>query len=243
MEKVDILGVKFNNVNMERAIKEIEYMLMENKFHMVVTPNPEFVMLADKDKEYMNILNGADLVLPDGIGIVIGSKIMGEKISERVTGFDVCKNIFELSNRKGYTIYFLGAKEGVAQRAKEKLESKYENIKIVGVHNGYFKGDSIEEENLLNEINSLKPDILLVALGTPRQEKWLDRNRKRLNVKVAIGVGGTFDVVSGDLKRAPKFIQKAKLEWLYRLLQEPKRIGRVSIIPKYLIKILKKKFI
>lgn len=232
----NILGVPFNNVTYNEAVNILLSFLKEQKNHMVFTPNPEMVMSAKKDKEFNKILNSADLVVPDGIGIVIASKINRKKLKERVAGYDLVQKLFEKIKDTDYTVYFLGAAPHIAEAAKKNMEKKYHGIKIIGVHDGYF--DKKKEKIIIDEIKNLKPDILLVGLGVPRQEKWIYSNKNNLPVKISIGVGGSFDVMSGNIKRAPKIFIKLGMEWFYRLLQQPQRFVRMLQLPLFIVEVI-----
>ena len=193
-------------------------------------------MMANEDNELNDILADADLVVADGAGVVWAARHQGDMMPERVAGFDLVQELLKKSAEKKYKVFFLGAGIGVAEQAKAKAEMKYRGVNIVGIRDGYFKPD--DEENIIAIINALKPDLLLVALGVPRQEKWIKKNLEKLNVKVAIGVGGTFDVMAGNVKRAPLWMQKANLEWSYRLFLQPQRIFRMMAIPKFMLKVM-----
>lgn len=236
---MDVLGVRIDEVNMEEALQKAKIFLESNKFNMIFTPNPEFIINADKDEEFKVILNSSSLNIPDGNGIVWASKQLKKPLKERVAGYDFIHRIFDFGKDKDISFYFLGSKSGIAEKAKNKLKEQYEGIKIVGTHDGYFTLE--EEEMLVNEINKVKPDLLLVALGSPKQEKFIYKYKDKLNCKIAIGVGGCFDVISGEVKRAPQFLIKLKLEWLYRGLGDFKRLKRLVAIPQFMIKILKNK--
>ncbi|WP_425448321.1 WecB/TagA/CpsF family glycosyltransferase [Dethiothermospora halolimnae] len=235
--KTNILEVPFDNLTKEEALTKLLEFLDSNKNNLLVTPNPEIVMEANGDKELLKILSEADLVVPDGIGIILAGKIMKNKIKERVAGCDLIFSLFDKMKDTDKTVYLLGAEPGVAEIAKSNMEEKYKNLKIVGVHNGYF--DEKEEELIIKEIQDLKPDILLVGLGCPKQEKWIYKNKDRLPVKISAGIGGGIDTMAGKVKRAPKIFQKIGLEWLHRLILEPRRIFRVKKIPLFLIRCFK----
>ncbi len=235
-----ILGVKFNNVTYEEAIDILLSFLRENKCHCVFTPNPEIVMEARKDLEFMRILNDAELVVPDGIGVVIASRFSKEKLKERVAGFDLVQGLFDRIKDKDYSVYFWGGAPRVAMEAKFNMEKKYSGLKIIGVNDGYF--DANKEKLIIDDIKNKKPDVLLVGLGAPKQEKLIARYKNQLPVKVCIGVGGSFDVMSGRVKRAPKIFMRFGLEWLYRLLCQPSRFFRMLKLPMFLLAVLKKKF-
>lgn len=234
MNKIEILGVKFDNLSMQEAINKSNSFLKSDKLNYIVTPNPEIVMEAKKDNEFKEILNNADLSIPDGIGVVIASKILNKPLKQRVAGFDLICNLFEnVENEK--KVYLLGSKPGVCELAKEKIQEKY-NVKVVGLHDGYFKKD--EEQKIIEDINNSGANILLVGMGMKKQEKLIYKYKEDLNVKIAIGCGGSIDVFSGTVKRAPKFFQKCGLEWLYRIIKQPTRIKRMMVLPKFLLIIL-----
>ncbi len=237
IKKVDILGVKIVPLTMEQTVKKIIGFLNEQKNHLIFTPNPEVIMAADKDKAFRNILNEADLVIPDGIGVILASKILKKEIPERVAGCDLIQQIFSRIKNTEKTVYFFGAAPGIAERAAKNMQNTHENLKVIGTRHGFFNKE--EEPKIVEKINALAPDILLVGLGVPKQEKWLCRYRNKLNVKVCIGVGGSFDVLSGNIKRAPNSFQKLGLEWLYRLIQQPKRWVRMLQLPLFMLKIFK----
>lgn len=228
---VDILGVSIDNVGMQDVLSTITSFLKEGKNKVVFTPNSEIIMLAKDDPEIRNILNGADLSIPDGIGVVYASKIMGKPLPERVTGFDTMQNLLGIGSNGSITFYLFGAKPGVAQEAKERLKAKYPQINILGTHDGYFNDQ--QGKNIISEINKLKPDVLFVALGAPKQEKWIIENKNNLNVKVCMGIGGCFDIIAGRTKRAPKIYQKLGLEWFYRFIKEPSRWRRMLKLPQF----------
>lgn len=211
---MDILGVRIDNLSMSEVLQRIEEFLNDGKQHYIVTVNPEFIVEAQKDEEFCNILNGADLAISDGIGVVLVARFLGERLKERVAGIDLVKSL--KLKVKNYRIFLLGGRNGVAEKiAKEWPE-------VVGFC------EEIENGEPFVQINKVQPDILLVALGAPKQEKWIAKNLAKMpSVKVAIGVGGAFDLLSGRLRRAPVFMQKMGLEWLWRLTLEPHRLPRI----------------
>ena len=234
--KVDILGVKIDDYTMDEAVKKVIHYVNSDKKYKIYTPNPEFVMAANEDKDFKDILNEGDLVIPDGIGIVIASKIMKKTIRERVAGYDLVQNVFSEIKNTDKTVYLFGAAKGVAEQAVDKMKQCHKGLNIVGYHDGYF--DEEEEKIIIDDINTLRPDILLVGLGAPKQEKWIVRNIDKLNVKIAIGVGGSFDGMAGNIKRAPKIFQKLCLEWFYRLIKQPTRINRMIKLPIFLLQVI-----
>ncbi len=241
MDKVKICGINIDNLTMDQAISVAEDFLKGQSLRRIYTPNTEIAMMAKDDQALKKEVNQADLIIPDGIGLIYGSKIRKKPLKERVTGFDLSVELLKIANREGYSIYLLGGKEGIAREAAENIARDYPNIRIAGYHNGYFKGshigvvDSPEEDKIVEEINESKTDILFVGLGFPKQEIWINSNASRLKVKLAIGNGGTMDILSGNAKRAPEIYQKLGLEWFYRLVKEPSRIKRQVLLPKFIL--------
>jgi len=230
-DTVDILGVRIDRVNLTDAQNKVLDFLKEDKLHMIFTPNSEIIMAAQKDQHLMDVLNNADMLIADGIGVVYASKILGKPLPERVAGFDLASRLIPILANNHYSLYIFGGAPGVAEIAKAKLEEKNPGLRIVGVHDGYF--DSQKEQEIINDINSKKPDVLFVCLGAPKQEKWIYEHREQLHVKVCMGIGGSVDVFAGKAKRAPEIYQKLGLEWFYRLMKEPWRYKRMLALPKF----------
>lgn len=247
MEKIRILGIDIDKVDMKNAVQRCTQAIENNQKYFVVTPNAEIVVNAGQNKALYDIIKKADMVVPDGIGLVIGSKILRNPLKERVTGIDLMDNLLKYCNDNGKSIFLLGAKDGIAQKACENIKIKYKDIKIAGYHHGYYKGihtgakGNDEEKAVIQEINSAKPDILFVAFGSPKQEFFIDAYKDILNSKVFVGVGGSFDVYSGTVQRAPMFYQKHGLEWLYRVIKEPQRITRLGALPLFAVRVLFKR--
>ena len=234
-----VLGVPFDAVTMDEAVEKAKKLLKEEGQHIICTPNPEIVMEAQNDKVLNSILHEADLVVPDGIGVVWASKYSEIRLTERVAGFDLTQNLMADLAATGETFYFFGGAPGVASTAARKMMKKYPGLKVVGVHNGYF--DEKEEKRIIQDIKEKAPSILLVGLGAPKQEKWIYDNLRLTGAKVAIGVGGSFDVMAGNVKRAPKIFQKLGLEWFHRLITQPTRWRRMMRLPKFALTVLKTK--
>ena len=230
--KTEILGVRFDNLTQQEAAQRGRQLLEEDKFHYVVTPNPEFLLAAEKDPEFRRVLNAADLVLPDGIGVVYSAKILGTPLKERVPGIEFAEAMLSALNDMGGRLYLLGAKPGVAEEAGRRICARYPALVLCGTHDGYFK----DEQAILPEVAAAKPDLLFVCLGAPKQEKWMARWGQHTGAKLAIGLGGCLDVFAGNVQRAPERWQKMGLEWAYRLKKEPKRIGRMAKLPLVLVK-------
>ena len=236
MEKVNILGVYVDKVTIPEAAEAIFEMLGENRPHWVFTPNSEIIMQAYKNEEFCKILNRADLLTADGIGVVYASRILKNPISERAAGYDIACRLLDKIAKSGHRIYLFGGREGVAETAKKNLEEKYPFIQIVGTRNGYFK--PAEEQKIVSEINDAKPDIVFVCLGAPAQEKWIARNSAKINAKVFMGIGGSLDVIAGTVERAPEAWCDKGLEWLYRLIKQPSRFWRMLALPKFAITVM-----
>ena len=230
--KTEVLGVAFDNVTMEQAAELGGKMLQEDRFHYVVTPNPEFILAAEKDESFRTVINAADLVIPDGIGVIYSAKILGTPLAERVPGIEFSAKMLEKLNEMGGRLFLLGAKPGVAEKAGENICAQYPNIVLCGTQDGYFK----DEEDVILKVAAARPDLLFVCLGAPKQEKWMARWGKHTGAKMAIGLGGCLDVYAGNVERAPEAWQKAGMEWAYRLKKEPKRITRMAKLPLVLFK-------
>lgn len=235
MNKINVLGVKFSDISDEKLMDCLKDAINGKGNIRIVTPNPEIVMSANKDENLMKLINNSDLVLKDGIGIKIAEKIKKVNGEKRQTGIETLERILKLADENGLSVYFVGAKEEILNKAISNIKSKFSNLVISGSHNGYFKENSDEEIKILADIEDKKPDILVAAMGFPKQDVFLSKTDVP---KISIGCGGSLDVYSGEVKRSPEWMQKAGLEWLYRLLKEPKRIKRQIVIPIFLGKIL-----
>lgn len=236
-KKAEILGVPVNVLSKEEAVDEVINLLDEPDLSSIYTPNPEMIMLAQEDKEFLQILKDADLVLPDGIGLLIASKIKKLGLKERVTGIDTMNSLLEYCGKEEKTIYLLGGKPEVPDLACENIRKKFPGIKIGGFQHGYFT--KADESKIIDEINNVNPDILFVCLGAPKQEKWIYEHKDTLGCKVAMGVGGSVDIYAGTAKRAPVIFQKTGMEWFYRLAKEPWRYKRMLSLPKFILKVLR----
>jgi len=233
--KVDILGVNVDAMTMSESVAQIETYMAGEEPMMIATANAEMIMRATQDEELRDILNRAAIVTADGAGTVWAARHLGYEMPERVAGYDLAQQLMKNSVRQGQRIYFFGSAPGVAEKAKAKAEQLYPGIQIVGTRDGYFT--EADEPAIIEDIKAKRPHLLLVALGVPKQEKWLAKHQAELGVPVAIGVGGTLDVMAGVMKRAPLWMQKAKLEWLFRGMLQPKRAGRLLALPKFVLKV------
>lgn len=222
-----ILGIKVDNVSFFETINKISEFINSKKSHQIVTVNPEFIISAQKDKEFAKVLNESSLSIPDGTGLIFASRFLygkKNKLKERVAGVDLVWELAKISSQKGWSIYFLGAKPNIAKKAANRLKLLHRNLEIAGISEGEPK---FSEKETIEMIKKSNADILLVSYGAPKQDKFIYKNLNELGVKVAIGVGGTFDFITEVQKRAPIWIQKIGLEWFWRLIHEPKRIKRI----------------
>lgn len=234
--RVNILGVPVDMVSRQQAMESFVESFEQPGLTMVVTPNSEIIQRASKDPELKELIRSADLIIPDGIGLVYASRIMGCPLRERVTGIDFLESIIAYLEKTGKSIFFFGSRPGVAEAAAEKIQEKYPDLKVAGTHHGYFTPE--EEPAIVKKINDSSADFLCVALGAPKQEKFIHDHRQELVVGGAIGVGGSLDVWAGTLKRAPQFFIDHGLEWFYRLVQEPKRFKRQLALPVFMIRVI-----
>lgn len=229
--RIDVLGVGFDNVTMDQAVAEGVRLMNEDGAHYVVTPNPEIVETCREDSEAMEAVRRADMVIADGIGVVYGAKILGTPLKGRVPGIEFAQNLMGRMAESGKTLFLLGAKPGIADQAAEKLKVRYPGLQIAGTHDGYFK----EDGPVLAQIRDSGADVVFVCLGAPKQEKWMWHNGEATGAHLLVGLGGCLDVFSGNVQRAPEVFQKLGLEWLYRLLKNPSRIGRMMKLPLFLV--------
>ena len=233
---VTVLDIPIAAVTMKQAVAAVEDFITAKKTHLIATANAEMIMMAQDDSELASILQQADLVVPDGAGVVWASRYLGHPVPERVAGYDLAQQLLQQAAQKGYRVYFFGAGPGIAVQAQAAAVARYPGLHIVGVRDGYFSMQ--EEAEIIEKIQASQSDILLVALGVPKQEKWLAKNLHLLGTPVVMGVGGTFDVMAGVVERAPLWMQQASLEWLYRLLQQPQRFLRMLALPQFVLRVL-----
>lgn len=239
MVKINILGVGFDKYSLSEFEAKFLDRLKKRQSTLIVTANPEIVMTAKDDPSYRDIINNvADYVTADGIGIVKAARMLGKRLPERVTGYDLFTWFLDTANKDKLRVYLIGAKPEVIQAVEKKVKSEYPDIDLVGCEDGYFK-DSLE--TVASRIKAAQPDLVFAALGFPKQERLLAILREEGLAATMMGVGGSFDVFSGIAKRAPKAFQDAHLEWFYRLLKEPTRIGRMMVLPKFVVEVKKSK--
>ena len=239
---VDVLDIRISRASQKEVRRKIEEHLCGTSSLTIFTPNPEIVMRAQKDTYFKEVLNSADLLLPDGIGIIIASRLLGDPLPDRITGIDTGEYILKLASRLSLSIFLLGAKCGVAERAAKEICARYPGIKIVGTHNGYFEKVGNENDEVIEQINQSGADILFVCFGAPLQETWISENKRHLkSVRLYLALGGALDVWANDVHRAPKMFQRIGLEWLWRIIKEPRRAGFILKMPPFLYKVLCRK--
>ena len=241
MTRIQILGSGFDPVTMEEAQARLASYIVDGNSHLVITANPEMVMKARGDQLLSEIMERADLVVADGIGVVWASRMIKEEIPERIPGIELAEGLLTQAASEGWKVFLLGGAEGISDQAAQALRRTLPNLKIVGTHHGFFSSDQ-EEQKIMERITSEGPEILLVALGVPRQEKWLAAHLGTLKVPVAIGVGGSFNVWAGVDKRAPLWVRKINMEWLYRLMRQPWRVQRLLALPVFVLSVVCSRF-
>jgi len=236
---IRILGVPIDRISMDDSLARLESFIASGKPHLVVTADATSIVIANSNPKFLDLVQSAELVTPDGNGVLWAAKRAGTHLSERVSGVDILDRVCGLSADKGYRLFFLGAGTGIAESAAEKLRLKHPGCNIVGTRHGYFPAES--DEVVAREIAALKPDVLFVAMGMPRQEQFIRATQQIIGAKVAMGVGGSFDVFSGKTKRAPFIFQRMKLEWLWRLILNPSKISKVKMLPKFVLLVFRER--
>ena len=236
--RIDVMGVGFDSLTMDEAVARARDLMAERRAAYVVTPNPEIVMLCRDDPAAMQAVQGADLVLPDGIGIIYAAKILGEKLQGKVAGIEFAESLVAAMAKENMRLYLLGAKPGVAEKAGANLCAKYPGLVLAGTHDGYFS----DPQEVVDSINAAGgADVVFVCLGAPKQEKFIADNMDDIHSTLFCGLGGSLDVFAGVAKRAPDIFIKLGLEWFYRLLKQPSRIGRMMKLPKFLLIVIKER--
>lgn len=238
-KSIELLGVRIDDVDMAASLEAIDGFIRSRTPHIVATCDASCVVIAQTDRELRDIVNSADLVTPDSIGILWAARLNGMALAERVSGCDMLVLLCERASCSGHRIFLLGAAPGVADAAADNLRQRYPGLNIVGTQHGYFKPE--ETESVLDAIRNAQPDLLFVAFGIPMQEKWIRRHMESLGVPVCMGIGGSLDVLSGKVKRAPRWMQRHGLEWVYRLASNPKKIGKVMTLPVFVFMVLRAK--
>ena len=238
LNKIEILGVPFVHTTQRQFVEQLDKHLENQEKVFVVTANPEIVMKAVEEEEFKTVIDKATYITADGIGIVKAAQLLNKPLPERVTGYDTTIALLQLAEQKQYSVYLLGGQQETLEKAVINIQTSYPKINIIGQHNGFFDW---EKDDIQQEIVEKKPDLVLVALGVPRQENWIAQNLSSFEKGVFIGVGGSFDVIAGTVERAPVAWQKANLEWFYRLIKQPSRWKRMLALPRFGLKIMKVK--
>ena len=231
-----ILGIPIHDVTLDEAVEQAAAWVKEGRAHQMATVNPEFVMAARRDPAFRAVLEGADLCLPDGVGITLAARYLGRPLRERVAGVDLVEALAARAAQDGWRVFFLGAAPGVADRAASILAARYPGLTVAGTHAGSPRRE--EEDDIVRRVREAGADVLLVAYGAPAQDLWLARNLARTGAKVGVGVGGAFDYIAGVVPRAPRWMRRVGLEWLYRLIRQPWRWRRQRVLPLYALLVL-----
>lgn len=233
---VNIAGINIDNISMEQAVERVYEFIDSNENHSIYTPNAEIMMEGITNDNIRQILNSADMLVADGAGVVLASKILGQQVTQKVSGVDLVNNLLLSSSNRPIKFFLFGGKPGIADTAHANIICDYPQAEVVGTRNGYFSAD--EQDTIINEINNSGANVLLVCLGAPKQEQWIHTNKDKLKVQVCLGVGGTLDILAGNVKLAPDFFRDNGLEWLYRLFKEPWRFKRMLRLPKFVLYVL-----
>lgn len=235
--KIDVMGLKFDSMTMDEALSRAEVLLRGEKAAYVVTPNAEIAYEALHDVQLREMLNGADLMLPDGAGVVLASKLLRTPVKQKVAGVDFAAGLLGILERNGQSLYLLGGKTGIGELAAQKMLEAHPQLRIAGIADGYFQ----DEAPVIAKINASSADALFVCLGAPKQERFMVQHQQELHVHLMAGLGGSLDAFAGTVQRAPAWMIRLNLEWLYRLIREPKRFRRMLRLPKYLWAVMLKR--
>ncbi|MDF2882520.1 MAG: acetyl-mannosamine transferase [Clostridiaceae bacterium] len=224
--RIKFLNTYIDNLTMEETIDQIDKLITDGSYHYIVTPNVDHIVKLEKDIEFQNVYKEADLILTDGMPLIWISKLLKETIKEKISGSDLFPKVCQLAAKKHYTVFLLGAEQGVGEKAAKNLENKYKGLKVIGTYSPKFgfEKDVQAINHIIDLINNKKPDILCVGLGAPKQEKFIYNFKDKLKVPISLAIGASIDFEAGKVKRAPKWMQNAGLEWFYRILMEPKRM-------------------
>lgn len=235
--KIDVMGLKFDSMTMDEALSRAEALLRGDKAAYVVTPNAEIAYEALHDGQLREMLNGADLMLPDGAGVVLASKLLRTPVKQKVAGVDFAAGLLGVLERNGQSLYLLGGKPGIGELAAQKMLEAHPQLRIAGIADGYFQ----DEAPVIAKINASGADALFVCRGAPKQERFMVQHQQELHVHLMAGLGGSLDAFAGTVQRAPAWMIRLNLEWLYRLIREPKRFRRMLRLPKYLWAVMLKR--
>ena len=235
MRHVEIMGVPFLHINQTNFVKLLVERAVNKEKTFVITANPEIVMRANEEPQLKSYIKEATYICADGIGVVKAASLLGEDLPGRVTGYDTMVELLKVGQEKRFKVYLLGAQPDTLKKTVANIERDYPNVDIVGYHDGFFDWDN---NTIAEQAAALAPDFIFVALGVPRQEKWISENMDKFSHGVFMGIGGSFDVIAGTVKRAPMIWQKLNLEWFYRLLSQPSRWKRMLVLPQFALKVL-----
>ena len=236
---VPIFGIPFSRMDMKDTVAYLEEVVRTRQIHQVITGNPIMVMTALEDPKYMEVMKSAELVVPDGTGVVWAANYCGTPVAERVAGFDLLHELMRVGETYRWRVFLLGSTPEVIQETASRLQKQYPGVVICGYRDGFF--DSDQDDEVIAEIREAAPDLLFVARAVNNQEPWIGEHKHKLGVPLVMGVGGSFDVISGKSKRAPVLFQKMRAEWLYRLLREPTRAKRMLALPQFVAKVVREK--
>jgi N-acetylglucosaminyldiphosphoundecaprenol N-acetyl-beta-D-mannosaminyltransferase len=239
MDTVSLFGIRVSKMNMRETVEYLQRVVEKRIPHQVITINPIMIMAALQDPGYMAVMREADLVVPDGAGVVWAAKHVGTPVAERVAGFDLMQELCSVGQTRGWKVYLLGAAPEIVRETARRLRERFPGLVLSGYRDGYFSAE--QDEEVLADIRRAEPDLLFVARSAAGQEPWIHRYRRQLNVPVMMGVGGSFDVIAGKSRRAPLWMQNMRLEWLFRLLQEPWRYKRMMALPKFVLTVVRHK--
>lgn len=239
LDTIEIFGLKVNTLDYPAALRQVKRFIAEGQPRWAVSINPEKIVKAQGDPALKEVLRQGDLCLPDGTGLVWAARFLQGVPLQRVTGIDLMRALLQEAAREGYRVYFLGSRPGVCQQAIDNLVDRHPDLEVAGHCHGFFSPS--QEEGIINKIREASPDILLVALGSPRQEYWVTRNRQQLGVPFIMGVGGSLDVEAGLATRAPAWSQKVGLEWFFRLAREPRRLTRLGFLPRFILMVARER--
>ena len=245
LPEVTILGVRLHNVTTSETLERIDTFITEGGPHQIVTPNVDFIVQSQQDREFFRIINHAHLSVPDGMGVVYASKFLGTPLKENVKGRVLVVHLCRQARERGHSIFLMGGEPGVAAEAAEILTQQLPGLRVAGTLSPPFGFHEDEQQNnaVLEELRKAKPDILFVGLGAPKQDKWIAKNLAKTEIPVALGIGCTFDVISGKIKESPKWMTDVGLEWLFRLTREPGRLWKRYLVrdPKFFWKVVEQR--
>ena len=237
--KFALYSVQISQMNMLDTLAWLTQAIDERRLTQVITANPIMLMAALAKPKYMEMMRRAELIVPDGTGIVWAAKYLGQPVVEKIAGIELLQQLLNVGETKGWRVFLLGASPETIEITADKLKKRYPLIQFVGVRDGYFSPE--EDNQVIQQIREAAPDILFVGRSADNQDTWIDRYKEQLQVPVMMGIGGSFDVLSGKLKRAPKWFIRFHLEWFYRLLQEPWRYRRMLLLPQFVLRVMKDK--